>query len=94
MEGVSDSIGPVKPKITPILISEWPSASAPVAIKAVAAEAIISFFIVFSLLDKLTILAETLAGELKKERCFQRYGSANTQRMCGLSNCASTLIVL
>ena len=46
--GVRDSIGPVNPSITPILISAWPSANADVAIIAVAAVTASSFFIFFS----------------------------------------------
>ena len=43
--GVRDSIGPVKPSITPIFILEWPPENAVVAISAVAAVAASSFFI-------------------------------------------------
>ena len=47
--GVSDSIGPVKPRITPILMfSEWLPANAPEASRAVAAVAVSSFFILHS----------------------------------------------
>ena len=45
--GVRDSIGPVNPRITPILIFEWPPANAVDAIIAVAAVTASSFFIFF-----------------------------------------------
>ena len=45
--GVRDSIGPVNPRITPILIFEWLPANAVVAIIAVAAVTASSFFIFF-----------------------------------------------
>ena len=41
--GVKDSIGPVKPKITPIFMSEWPPATAPLASAMDAADASNSF---------------------------------------------------
>src|SRR6056300_269628 len=46
--GVNASIGPVKPKITPIFTSPWPPAYAVPATKAEAADAIRNFFIVLS----------------------------------------------
>ena len=47
MAGVILSNGPVKPRITPILISLWLPAYAVLASKAAAAVAAISFFIIF-----------------------------------------------
>ena len=51
MSGVIDSSGPVKPRMTPILISSaWLPANATPVISAVAAVAVISLFMVVSLI--------------------------------------------
>jgi hypothetical protein len=65
MEGVSDSIGPVKPRITPSLIS---SADAAPASSAPAADAKSSFFIWKLPIGFFLVPNVSLCGVISKEK--------------------------